>query len=484
MSKSIKLNAFFKAVLSIVNIIFPLLVGPYVARVLSVDGYTEYNKAISMMNWFNPFAIFGVYTYGMRTVSQIKNDKQKLSKLFTTLFSFNIFTSLFVTVIYLFLIFTIPSFSEYRMIYVLFSFQIFSVCFSTDYVNEAFETYGFILVKSFICRLLYVIAVFFFVKTSDDTHIYVLLGTLSVLANNILTFIYSKTKISFTKITIKDFISLIKPLFIVFLLVNSSMLFTIFDRFMLIWFGNKLNLTYYNISQTIILAVVNVTTSIILVSIPRLSYYWGNEKKEEYFELLTKSSATFLCIHTPCCIGIAALAFEVIFLYSGAKYIAATPTLFLFAIRYYISAFDMIFAKQVLLATGNEKKLTKIYYFTGLINIILKIILVIFNILTPQLCIITTLICDFLIIILQNITIKKLKLNIVLPIGKILKYFITSLIFIPIILLINHYFQSDNMLEIILRTIISIFSCTIIYAIMLFVSKDDFVQLLFRGLKK
>ena len=91
MSKSIKLNALFKTILSVVNIIFPLLVGPYVARVLSVEGYTEYNKAMSMMNWFNPFAIFGVYTYGMRTVSQIKNDKEKLSKLFTSLFSFNIF---------------------------------------------------------------------------------------------------------------------------------------------------------------------------------------------------------------------------------------------------------------------------------------------------------------------------------------------------------------------------------------------------------
>lgn len=484
MSKSIKLNALFKTILSVVNIIFPLLVGPYVARVLSVEGYTEYNKAMSMMNWFNPFAIFGVYTYGMRTVSQIKNDKEKLSKLFTSLFSFNIFSALLVTMVYLILILTIPSFAQYKFLYILFSFQIFSVCFSTDYVNEAFENYGFILVKSFICRLLYVIAVFLFVKTSDDTTIYVLLGTISVLTNNLLTFIYSKTKISFTKVSISDFVSLIKPLFIVFLLVNSSMLFTIFDRFMLIWFGNKLNLTYYNISQTIILAVVNVTTSIMLVSIPRLSFYWGNNKKEEYSELLEKSSATFLCLHTPCCIGIAALAFEVIYIYSGSKYIAATPTLLLFAIRYYFSAYDMIFAKQILLATGNEKILTKIYYFTGLINIIFKILLVIFNKLTPELCIITTLICDILIIILQVFSIKKLGLNIKLPIAKFLKYIITSLIFIPIIILVKQFIPTDDIVSILLRSVISIVVCSIIYASMLFITKDYFVNILFKGLKK
>ena len=46
MSKSIKLNAFYKSVLSALNIIFPLITAPYVARILSVDGFTEYNKAI------------------------------------------------------------------------------------------------------------------------------------------------------------------------------------------------------------------------------------------------------------------------------------------------------------------------------------------------------------------------------------------------------------------------------------------------------
>ena len=103
MSKSMKANAFFKTLMSIVNIVFPLLTAPYVARVLSVDGYTEYNKAVSMLGWFSPFAVFGVYTYGMRTISQIKKDKAAVSKLFSQLFSFSIFASVLVSAVSLFL---------------------------------------------------------------------------------------------------------------------------------------------------------------------------------------------------------------------------------------------------------------------------------------------------------------------------------------------------------------------------------------------
>lgn len=473
MSKSIKANAYFKTLMSVVNIVFPLLTAPYVARVLSTDGYTEYNKAISMLSWFSPFAVFGVYTYGMRTISQIKNKKHAVSKLFSQLFLISAFASITVTIVYLVLIFMLPSFQTYKEMYAMISTQLLFICFATDWANEAYESYGFILVKTFICRLLYVIAVFIFVKKSDDVLIYVTLSSLSLILNNFLTFIYAKSKIKFSRFSLKEEVLLIKPLFIVFLLVNSSMLYTIFDRFILTWFGDKLLLTYYNVSQIIVMAVVNVTSSVLLVSIPRLSYLWANDKKIDYYGLLKKSSNSFTAIHTPCCIGLACIASEIIYYYSGMQYIAASFPFMLFSLRYYISAFDMILAKQVLLATGNEKVLTKIYYIGGAYNVVAKIILVLLNKLTPELCIISTATADILIIILQLRSIKKLKIKFTIFSKTIVKYLITSLLFVPVVICIKHFIPFDGLKLITLRTVISIVACTIIYALMLFITKDE-----------
>lgn len=472
MSKSIKANAFFKTLMSIVNIVFPLLTAPYVARVLSMDGYTEYNKATSMITWFSPFAVFGVYTYGMRTISQIKKDEDAVSRLFTRLFSFSVFISVLVSAVYLMLILALPSFRNYRGMYAVFAVQLLFVCFATDWANEAFESYGFILVKTFFCRLLYVVAVFFLVRKSDDVFVYVILSSLSLMLNNALTFAYAKSRIKFSRFSFRDETALVRPLFIVFLLVNSSMLYTIFDRFVLTWFGDKLLLTYYNVSQTIMLAVVNVTSSVLLVSIPRLSYLWANDKKNEYYSLLNKSSDVFMAFHTPCCIGLACMSAEIIFYYSGMKYIAASLPFLLFSLRYYISAFDMILAKQVLLATGNEKVLAKIYYIGGVYNVIAKTALVLVGRLVPELCIMTTAIADLIVIVMEIICVRRLELKFAILSKAKVKYFIASLLFIPVILLIKKFIPFEGWRNITARTLLSVCLCAVLYVSMLFVTKD------------
>ena len=135
------------------------------------------------------------------------------------------------TAVYVIMVLLVPSFLKYRNIYLILASQIFFVCFATDYVNEAFESYGFILIKTFLCRFLYVISVFLFVRKNDDIFIYILLVNISLILNNIFTFAYAKSKIRFSKICFKDLTSFFKPLSVVFLLVNSSMLYTIFDRY-------------------------------------------------------------------------------------------------------------------------------------------------------------------------------------------------------------------------------------------------------------
>ena len=96
MSKSIKLNMVYKTILNILNLIFPLITAPYIARVLSIDGFTEYNRAVSILSWLSPFAVFGVYTYGLRSISQIRDNKKSVEQLFTSLFIISVFFSVLV----------------------------------------------------------------------------------------------------------------------------------------------------------------------------------------------------------------------------------------------------------------------------------------------------------------------------------------------------------------------------------------------------
>ena len=63
-------NTIYKSILSIVNIVVPIIIGPYIMRLLDVDLYGMYNRVFADFQMFLAFAGFGVYTLGVREISK------------------------------------------------------------------------------------------------------------------------------------------------------------------------------------------------------------------------------------------------------------------------------------------------------------------------------------------------------------------------------------------------------------------------------
>ena len=100
MKKSLFKNTIYKSMLSFVNIVVPLLIGPYIVKLLDVELYGIYNTVFAEFQVFLVFASFGLYTYGVREISKIRDDKEKVSKLFSNLFVISIISNLLVCIIY------------------------------------------------------------------------------------------------------------------------------------------------------------------------------------------------------------------------------------------------------------------------------------------------------------------------------------------------------------------------------------------------
>ena len=84
--KSIKLNALSYMGIRVLNIIFPILTGTYVARVLDRTDYGYFNSVDTILSFFLPFATYGVYNYGLRAISNVKDNKKDLNRTFSSLF--------------------------------------------------------------------------------------------------------------------------------------------------------------------------------------------------------------------------------------------------------------------------------------------------------------------------------------------------------------------------------------------------------------
>ena len=474
MATSVKRNAMAKMSLNILNIVLPLVTGPYVARVLDSNLFGEYNKAFSILSWFLPFASFGIYNYGIRIISQNKNDKEKTRKIFTQLFIMGCISTIIVFFIYLLFVLFKPN-KVNNLIYIVLSIQIIANIFMVEWMNEAFESYGFILFKTMIVRLFNVFSIFIFIRKSDDIVSYAMITSIVVLLNNILSYFHIKKHVSFEKINIGELKNLIKPLCIMLLLANASMFYTYLDKLYLSIFSKGIYVTYYTFSQAITGLVINVISSLVIVTIPRLSRYLSEKDDEEYIKLLFSSSRIFFMIGIPMCIGISVLGKEIMLLYAGEEYLGAGLTLSLFSLRYIMGMCDLTLANQVIFVHGEEKRLAKLYFIGGITNLILNSLLVMLNLLSPELLIITTFISEVLLIILMNKCIRKnINKRIHVMNKYTVKYLLTSFMFFFISGVLSKVLNIQYVIDIrfIINIAIIIITCVTFYISVLFITKD------------
>ncbi|MGU8552790.1 flippase [Clostridium perfringens] len=468
MSKSISKNIIFKFLLNIFNVVVPIIIGPYVLRVLGPDLMGTINFSQTIYGYFFIFAGFGVYQYGLREISRVRDDKNKLEQVFTSLFILTLITNIVTTLAYIGLIKISYSGTEIYVACMILTFNLLSNIFYTEWVNEGLENYDFITVKTIIIRLVYVILLFIFVKSAKNFKAYMILLVLSTFLNNIASFFYIKKRIHFNLkgLTLAKHI---KPMFLVVILSNANVLYTQLDRYFIGRYINMDSVAYYTISQNISNIINSLLMTVITVTIPRMSNYISNESHEEYEKLLDKISKMYFIILFPAAIGLFVLAKEVIIIYGGYEYLAAIPVLQVFSIYIITLGYEMILSNQVMYVKGKEKEQVKFTFVGGAVNFISNILLLLLGRFNGTNAVITTMIANIVVVILENIymrSVLKLDFNI-FRIDKT-KYLIISLLFIPVTAFISKFVTG-----ILPFTLIVILVNSTVYLVILLLIKDE-----------
>ena len=92
--KSLGVNALLNSIRSILNILFPIITFPYVSRVLQVRGIGIYNFSNSIVSYFLLIAALGISTYAVREGAKLRDNKQKISKFVSEVFTINLCSTL------------------------------------------------------------------------------------------------------------------------------------------------------------------------------------------------------------------------------------------------------------------------------------------------------------------------------------------------------------------------------------------------------
>jgi len=467
MAKSIATNSIYNFILKVFRLIVPVLVGPYIQRLFDKELYGAFNDATTWLDFALIFGVFGIYTYGIREIASIRDDKEKARRLYSSLFSIGVCTNVIVLIAYTGIVwFSVESMS--RAIYLVLGFKVFANIFMVEWLNEAIENYKFITIKTIIVRLIYVIGIFTLIHKPDDVIKYSVLIVATDILNNLVSFVYVNRKIPFIfkGIEIKKHIV---PLLSILVISNVNLLYTQFDKMMLGQVVDKVSVTVYKTPQDITYMISNLLASIVLVAVPRLAYYNSNNQPENYMKLLNRSYKSFMLVVFPACVGIACLAPEIMWIYGGGKYDASIPVLIIFAIRTIESSVYTICANQVLYVKNQEKFLVRILLVGGLLNVLLNGLLMALKIYTPVTAIVTTLLAEIVVMMLMFSFIRKnLSIDFRFFTKANCKYLALTLLFIPVTMIVKRFGFG-----MIMNCIVIVPICMAIYFGTLLVTKDE-----------
>lgn len=166
--KTLIANFSYLSLLQIASYIFPLFTMPYLARVIGVDGFGKIAFASAVIVWFQTVADWGFNFTATRDVAQSREDKEKVSEIFSRVLWGRCFLMLISFVLLLLLIWIIPQFRANANV-ILITFLVIpgSILFP-DWFFQAMERMKYITILNLLSKLLFTIAVFLFIKEEDD----------------------------------------------------------------------------------------------------------------------------------------------------------------------------------------------------------------------------------------------------------------------------------------------------------------------------
>ena len=374
--KSIKFNFIMNFILTVSNFLFPLIIFPYVSRVLLPEGTGKVAFALSIVSYFTLFASFGVETYGIRAIAQVRDDKDRLSKTMHELLFINIISMVIVYIALVIAISVVPKFAmEKELFWVTSLFVLFTII-GIEWFYKGLEKYQYITIRTIVFKIASLFLVFLFVKEKSDYIIFAFISIFAIVGSGVLNLINSRKLINYTLYSEYEFKKHLKPMFVLFLTSMAIAIYTSLDEGLLGLLSSPEQVGYYNAAVRVKGILFTLITSLGVVLLPRLSYYVENHMETEFHEALAKSTNFIIVIAASVVIFFTLFAKETILILAGENYVASIIPLQIVVWALILSAITNILGIQILLPLKKDKQLLFSVLCAATVDVIANFLLV------------------------------------------------------------------------------------------------------------
>ena len=464
--KSIKVNAILNIIKTAMSMIFPLITFPYSSRVLLPEGIGKVNFANSIVSYFSLIAAMGIGTYALRECAKVRDDKTAFSQVVKDVLFINLISTLIAYILLFSSLFFVPKFFEYRKLLCIISTNILFVTLGMDWLYGSLEDYVYITIRSIAFQFLSLILLFVFVHTPDDYLKYAGISVIATSGSGLLNFIHSRKYISFKGTERPHVKKHIGGILIFFAFNLAASIFTILDTSMLGFLSTPEQVGFYATASKLIRMLRDLFPAAFTVLTARFAYYVAQNNKSEIFTISKRTMNFILCFAIPISLGVILLIDPLVKLLFGENFIPSISVTRIMAPLIFFSGCSGFLGGVVLFSQGKDKIYLARTIIASVSDLILNFIFI------PKHgafgAALATTITEGLILVIDICFLFTFIKE--LHVAKNLVQFSLAAVFMGIVIIVCCHFLSTN----ILKLFVSFFCGVFVYALSLFVFRNDF----------
>ena len=343
-------NYLYNLSYQILTIILPIITVPYVTRIFTSEVLGNYIFYNSIVSYFSLFAILGIGVYGTKQIAAASD----VSSTFWNIYAIQLIASILAIVVYLIVAFSIPQMSG--VIPLIVGITLFANMMDISWLFSGKEDFKKITIRNIVVRLIGVISIFTFVKSSDDLYLYVFLIVIFDFLGQFVMWVPAKKFIKRPSFNAKVIKKNLHPIVLLFLPQVAISLYVVLDRTLLGLLGSYSDVGIYEQGQKLISILLKVVSSLGVVMLPRVANLLSERRDKEAQNMVKFSFILYNLIIFPMMFGLIAVNEVFVKLFLGQNFQDVKYVLYVIVFNIMFVGWTNILGYQVLVVRNKNKE--------------------------------------------------------------------------------------------------------------------------------
>ena len=343
-------NYLYNLSYQILTIILPIITVPYVTRIFTSEALGNYIFYNSIVSYFSLFAMLGIGVYGTKQIAAASD----VSSTFWNIYAIQLIASILAIVVYLIVAFSIPQMSG--VIPLIVGITLFANMMDISWLFSGKEDFKKITIRNIVVRLIGVISIFTFVKSSDDLYLYVFLIVIFDFLGQFVMWVPAKKFIKRPSFNAKVIKKNLHPIVLLFLPQVAISLYVVLDRTLLGLLGSYSDVGIYEQGQKLISILLKVVSSLGVVMLPRVANLLSERRDKEAQNMVKFSFILYNLIIFPMIFGLISVNEVFVKLFLGQNFQDVKYVLYVIVFNIMFVGWTNILGYQVLVVRNKNKE--------------------------------------------------------------------------------------------------------------------------------